>query len=405
MKYIRRKHHVRWWFVIVLAELMLGSALLALLPGPFYSATSENLPLLKPLVTANTTRLYGKNHIETAAAISEAIYPATFTDNKPGAVILTPDNDWRTALTAVGLIHHPIDAPVLFIRRNEIPKVTMQELKRLDPEGVFLDGNVKVYVVGDVADSVLTDLSNEGYKYRHFNKRQYSQLAYSIDEYKATMEANHQDEVLLLPADAPEYALLAAPWVAHMGHTILFVERDKVPEETIKALKKRPVDAYIYLFGPEKVISTQVAKSLSQYGHVQRIPGDNPQAFSVGFAGYKDIGRNQGYWLWQSSRSFGWGVSEAGHNITFVNPDQPFDAVAAALLSHKGKHGPMLWVGRADVAPEVVKYLQLIKPFYLSNQEQLFNFGWLIGDTDAVSQSVQKRLDSLLQVKMADTTR
>jgi len=400
MDYSRRNNHVRIWLYLVLCVLLALIVIINLVPSPFYAINVKDAETIKPLVTTNTTRLYGTDVFETAAAITQAVYPATFKDNKPGAVILTPKTNWQTAMAAIGLIHHPIDAPVLFIEENHIPATTLNEIERLDPEGNFLDGNVKVYVVGNVTQTVLDTLQNKKLKYRHFMEEDYNELAYSIDEYKATLEANHQDEIVLLPTGQPEYALLAGPWVAHMGHSIFFVESDAIPQATIKALEKRPVDAYLYLFGPPEVISKEIAKQLTQYGHVQRIPGDNPNAFSTGFAGYKDVGRNQGYWFWQSSRSFGWGVSEAGHNVTIVNPSQWQHAISASVLSHKGKHGPMLWVDKSSISPEVKKYLKLIQPFYLSNQEQLFNFGWIIGGPDIISRDVQLETSDLLRLKM-----
>jgi len=394
----RRLKHTRQWFWIILS-LMICILLTLVFFEPDYFKAEVKDQELEGEKASVVTRLPGGNEVETAVAISQTVYAATFADNKPGAVILVPVGDWRSAVLASEISHFPINAPVLYTEKDSIPELTMNEIKRLDPEGIFLDGNKKVLLIGDIGLGVKNELRKEKMKYRELSGQSIEELASILDDYKALIHVNHDDEVIIIPRDEPAYSILAASWVAHMGHSIFFVDQDGLSEFTRKSLSRRPQDAFIYVLADDKVIPHQITEELSKYGHVQRIPGKDPWEMSVGFAGYKDVGRNFGWWIDRTTRSFGWGIAEAGHNFTFINPKYPGYAVPAAILSHMGKHGPFLLVEESGVPVPVVNYLQTVQPSFLSSQEQLFNHGWVIGSQELIGSEVLRQLDTLLQVK------
>ena len=354
-------------------------------------------------VETNTIRIKGEDAgpVEMAIAISQTVYPATFKDNKAGAVILVREDQIEEATAAIGLIHHPIDAPILYVKEDSLPEATRKELERLGPEGVMQDGNVQVYLVGDIKDKIKDEIK-KSFKTRSFQAENIHQLAYKIDQYKSVMHADHTDDVILADINHPEYYLTALAWIAHMGSGLAFVDGEKIPEETRQILAERPQDAFIYLMGPPDIISQKVAGKLIRYGHVQRIPGDNPFKSSVGFAGYKDIGPNFGWWIGKSTRSFGWGVAEAGHNFIFGNVEDIKTLIPAAVLSHRGKHGPLLIVKKAQLPDGVKKYLQTTRPTYIGVQEQLFNHGWILNDGEQISDKTRLEIDNLLEVKKKD---
>lgn len=205
---------------------------------------------------------------------------------------------------------------------------------------------------------------------------------------------------MIAPVEKPELGLPQTSWNAHMGDSFFFVRQNDMPSATARALKDRYNDAYIYLMGSSVDISAQVEKELAKYGHIQRIPGgNNLYNLFVGFAGYKDIGGNFGWWIDKSPRNFGWGIAEAGHNFIFVNPKNWQGAVAASVLSHKGKHGPQLLVEKDSIPEPVKKYLETVKTHASAPQEQQFNHGWIIGSQDSISKAVQIQLDRLLEYK------
>lgn len=398
MDIYRRLRFLRFvlWVVSIFVIVLL-LALVFYIPN-YYKAEAINEP--RPgKVTLNTARIGGADPVETAVAVAQNIYPATFEDNKPNGIILVPDDDWRAAVLAAEIIHFPVNAPILYIKRDAIPEQTIEEIKRLDPQGIFLDGNIKVLVIGDVERKVLEDLKSKKLKYRQLRADSTEELASLLDDYKAMFHIDHDDQVIIVPMERPEYAIQADSWVAHAGHSIFFVGNNGISNSLRKSLEKRPQHAYIYVLADAKTIPEEITVQLSQYGHVQRIPGNDPYEMSVGFAGYKDVGPNLGLWIERDTRTFGWGISEAGHNFTLVNPDHPLLAIPSAALSHKGKHGPFLFIKKDEIPDPVIKFLKTLQPTYLTAQEQLFNHGWIIGDDKIISAEVQNDVDKLLAVK------
>ncbi|MCF8012130.1 MAG: cell wall-binding repeat-containing protein [Clostridiales bacterium] len=399
MDFTRRMGHLRWGLALVTGLIIIFILFILFYRPGYYQANAK--PQTHPVQkTANTGRLPGKNVFETSVSVSQTVYPATFADNKPKAVILVPRGDWRRALTAANVIHFPVDAPILYIKKDKIPEIVKKEIKRLDPEGLFVDGNVKSFIVGSVNQKVKDELKELKLKYRQFNATSIYDLAAKIDHYRATINSDHNDMVMVASANAPEYSIFSASWTAHAGSPTFFVNKDKIPQATKKALSRRPQDTFIYLLGNSKVIPPGIAKELGRYGHVQRIPGKNHFEMSTGFAGYADFGPNFGYWIAKTIRMFGWGIAEAGHNFIFVNANKPEMAIPAGILSHRGKHGPMLLVKKDALPQPVERYLKTVQPSYTGEQEQLFNYGWIIGDPEIIEPEVQKDIDKLLRVKM-----
>ncbi len=165
-------------------------------------------------------------------------------------------------------------------------------------------------------------------------------------------------------------------------------------------LERRANGPWIYVFGDESIVPENVVRELAQYGQVTRMPRATPSEISAYFAGFKDIGKDWGAWFWQSSRDFGWGISEAGHNAVFVSLDGPGgwqNAVTATTLSHMGKHAPVLILDGEGVPDAVANYLKILKPYPTAPRQQLLNHGWIIGGEDTISWETQVELDGLLE--------
>ena len=191
----------------------------------------------------------------------------------------------------------------------------------------------------------------------------------------------------------------AMGWNAHMGRGFAWVYRDSIPELTKVILDRRLGDAgaYLYITGGADIVSDKVAVELGRYGLVRRIAGDDPFAANAVNAGYKDFGRNYGWWLGWRSRAFNWGLAEAGHNYIFVSVDNILGAIPAALLGHMGKHGPILVIEKDTVPGRVASYLEMVKPFQTAPTQTIINHGWIIGDTSVLTWNVQKQVHSLLR--------
>jgi hypothetical protein len=99
--------------------------------------------------------------------------------------------------------------------------------------------------------------------------------------------------------------------------------------------------------------------------------------------------------------SFGWAMLSPGHGYVLLNASRPLDAAAAAALSGSGDYGPQLIVQNAATLPTSVLnyFLDYATPGYTQEgpTAAVYNHGWVIGDTSAISVSVQAKLDNLLE--------
>lgn len=375
--------------------------------GPSLPSQAQSSQIL---ATAYTTRLPGISPDMQAIAITQAVYPATREENAAGAIILTYQ-DAALAFTAMHRITHmPINAPLLYLDdQGEIGTATKREMKRIKPDGVVQDRDVQVYIVGEVNENVVTTIKEElKYKIRQFRTNDPVQLAEILDRWQAAVKADHPDEVVLSALDHPlgmMHGIGAMGWNAHMGKGFAWVYRDSVPDATRIILDRRYGDAgaYLYITGSSDVVSDRVAIELGRYGLVRRIAGSDPFVTNAVNAGYKDFGRNFGWWWGWESRSFDWGLAESGHNYIFVSIDNILGAIPAALLGHMGKHGPILVVEKNAVPQRVVSYLQMVKPFPTAPMQTILNHGWIIGDTSIITWNVQKKIHSLLEPGDTDT--
>jgi hypothetical protein len=330
--------------------------------------------------TKNTTRIGGADAIADAAAAARAVYTGTSRISRPQAVVLADDSDWRVGLAASVLMSAPIRAPLLYAHgADKLPAATQNALAALAPKGSKDAAGAQVIRVGDVPEldgTKTTDLRGEGA----------FALARAIDAFQAAARGTTSDRVIVVGADAPEYAMPAAAWAAKAGDPILFTRRDNVPEDTRAAIAAHQ-QPKIYVLGPPSAVSDKTLARLKKLGSVTRITGATPAASSVAFARFVD-------------GAFGWGVVDPGHGFVFADTQRPADAAAAAPLSASGTYGPLLVTDDPDKLPTALQsYLLDVQPGYTRDPVRgVYNHGWIIGDESAFSVAVQSQLDALLEI-------
>lgn len=379
--------------VYAAAALILAAVLLlALVTPPWVPSQADEIPIAQ-LLTGTTVRVGAGNLEKTAVAVSRAVYPGP---GSPGAVVLFPDDDWRAGLAAAALTAPPVDAVLLPVSPHGLSDAVSEELERLKPSGIPWDGGIQVLALGGVTDSVISQVEDRGYSVRRMTETDPAVLAREVDDYLAAITGHHNDHVLVVPVDAPEFALLAASWAAATGHTVAFSDRSTLPTATREILDLRPTSAFIYVFAPRDIIGSEVLGQLVFFGHVQRIPGDDPYAASAAFAGYSDRGAEFRWWLGLTPRIFGWGISGPGHGFVFADPDEPMHAVVAAALSRRGAHGPLLWVNGDALSEPTAAFLSRVRPPGAIPQQPLVNRGWIIGDDSHISLTAQESICRLL---------
>jgi hypothetical protein len=373
-------------------------------------------PTLVPTIGTKTTqRLYGANPFQEAVSVTQHVWPATLPENAPnennnvpdrpwGVTLVTPD-DPLTAITAVPLLHFPDDAPILYVTKKGIPKVTADEIRRLGDTGMSRYHNVDAFVVGAAANpGVERQLKAMGLKYTTVTAPNVPALANTVDQLYGQIENpdtgvpnmdNGAMNVMVGSMQSYRYLLPATHWVAHMASGLLWVKRNSVPQATIDALKRRNGQARIYLFGGPNQISGAVAKQLSRYGTVMRVtnddivdfnapPKDNPVDTALAFAK-----------MWDASGEVGWKITGPGHGFTLVNPNDWQAAVASAPLSHLGFHAPLLMTNSAGQLPrQVDAFYKSVAPTYLTSPaDGPYNMSYVIGSWKQIPWPVQAHID------------
>jgi hypothetical protein len=342
-------------------------------------------PLGFPIfATKNTTRVAGADPIADAAAVARAVYPARTEESSPRAVVVVDQSDWRSAISAAQLMARPLRAPILFSDSGDLPAASSEALEELAPSGADEIDGAQVIRIGESAakpeNRRSTDVAGESS----------ASLAQGIDKLQTTAAGEPTQNVLVAPADSPEFAMPAAGWAARSGDPVLWTLKDTLPSETRAAIKAHP-RARIYVLGPEDVVSETVFRELRKLGKTTRIAGPDPVTNAIAFARFSD-GR------------FGWNVVDPGHGLVFANTARTLDAASAAPLSGSGQYGPLLLLTDAAALPETLQdYLLDIQPGYDKDPVRgVYNHGWLMGDETAISGDVQSRIDALLEIQPVD---
>jgi putative cell wall binding repeat protein len=335
--------------------------------------------------TKNTTRIGGADAIANAAGVARAVFPATTPDNRPAAVALIDARDWRAGIAGAVLASTPVRAAILLSNGPELPVATRDALAALQPLGAKAAGGAQLVRVGDVARPPslrTTDIAG----------RDPFALARALDAFQTAARGKSSDRVLVVSADDPAFAMPAAAWAAKAGDPVLFVHRDSLPQETKAALLAHD-QPRIYILGPTSTVSDGVAGDLKKLGTVKRLGADNPIDNAIAFARYTDP-------------TFGWGVVDPGHGLVFARSDRPLDAAAASPLSVSGSYGPLLLLATpTGLDGAVGQFLLDIQPGYTRDPVRgVYNHGWIVGDDRAISVATQARIDSLLEIKKAQTS-
>ncbi len=341
------------------------------------------------LSTKNTTRLGGADSVTDAAAVSEAVYPGLTRATRPRVVALVDLRNWPAALAASTLAGSPLHAPLLYSEGLSLPQASAVALATMKPIGAGVFGAsggapatpTQVIQVGATATPA-------GYATRSISGRDAAALAVAVEQVASVVRKRAPRELIVTAAEgAPAMTMPAAGLAAQTGAPILFVERSLIPGATAAELRRLGRTS-IYVVGPSSLVSEGVAKQLARFGKVTRIAGTTPASNAIAVARFTD-------------GSFGWGVLEPGHGLVFASSARPLDGPAAAPLSATGDYGPLLLLENPDTIPAPLgAYLSDLQPGSPPSGpvHGVYNHGWVIGDTSAISAATQAGLDGRLEI-------
>jgi hypothetical protein len=329
--------------------------------------------------TKNTTRVAGPDPTANAAGVALAVHPSIGGVPGPEAVSLVDAPQWHAGIAAASLVADPIGAPILITADGEIPSLTANALRALDPPGSPTTDGKQVFLIGAAAKP-------DGYSTLSVEGESAAELAAAVDEVRQRL-AGDPDHVVITAADAPAEAMPAAAWAARSGDPVLFARRESLPGPTRKALEEHD-QTPVYVLGSKRAISDRVLNEIREVAPAaERIADDDPTESSIAFARFVD-------------GSFGWNINDPGHGFVIASARQPLDAVAAAPLSASGTWGPLLVTTDGMAIPASLRgYLLDLKPGYEADPTRaVYNHVWLIGDTSVLSVAFQAQADELAEV-------
>jgi hypothetical protein len=345
-------------------------------PAPDQQADELGFPAF---ATKNTTRISGADPTADAAAAALAVFPSAGDAAGPDAVTLVDAGDWPAGIAAGSLVAAPIRAPVLITDGGEVPDLTASALDQLNPKGSAATAGRQAFVVGAAA-------APEGLETLEVEGNGAAAVAAEIDKLRERL-AGKPDHILVASSDEPAYAMPAAAWAARSGDPVLFSGRDRVPKETVAALRRND-GVPVFVLGPEEAIDAEAMKAIKHVApNAVRVGEEGPVENAIAFARY-------------SSGTFGWNINDPGHGLVLANSERPLDAGGAAPLSASGTWGPLLLTDDAGRLPAALTdYLLDLKPGYADDPTRaVYNHVWLIGDPSALSVELQADVDQLAEV-------
>ncbi len=255
---------------------------LALIPGVATAAPTSESSL--PGGAATETRLAGEDRFETSAAVALAGYPSG-----ADTVIIANARNFPDALAAAFLAG-AVDAPILLVERDTVTAATTAALATLAPDRAIIVGGFAVVSLGVelILEDTITDVD------RVSGADRYATMEKIIEEGLKTMAMG------LAPAFAPATgmkktgflatgsqfpdALAAGPGSFAGSHPIFLTRGDRLPDETLAALRDSGVEQ-VYVLGGEAAISGAVITLVETEGiATQRLAGDDRYETAVKIA-------------------------------------------------------------------------------------------------------------------------
>lgn len=203
-------------------------------------------------LTADTTRVYGADRIETAIRISQAGWQSAST------VLLARADDFPDSLVSVPLSKR-LDAPILLTYPGQLDTTVLQEIKRLGANHVIVLGGE-----GVMGSSITVPLDQAGLQWERIGGQDRYDTAVKVAE-----RLGGNGQVILANGDNFPDALAIGPYAGLTSTPILLTQATELPQTTRDELTKFAA-AKTYVIGGEGAVSSEIVQGLSG---LQRISG------------------------------------------------------------------------------------------------------------------------------------
>lgn len=204
-------------------------------------------------------RLYGKNAVETAIAVSQNGWPelqekdVTLRGNqvKGKFVIMASGITFPDSLAASPLSTY-LDAPILLQQRTTLSDANKEELDRLGATHVVIVGGQ-----GAVSSRIEEQIVEGGMKTIRLSGNNRYETAVAINE---AIPFTSTEAMIASGENFPD-ALSIAPYAGQMNTPVLFVKKSEVPKEVTSYLSEHNIKDS-YTIGGEGVITDSTVQSL-----------------------------------------------------------------------------------------------------------------------------------------------
>ena len=196
-------------------------------------------------------RAAGKDRYATAADIAASMFPTADT------VYIATGENFPDALAAGPAAGHE-DAPVLYVKKNSVPKATIDELNRLDPQKIIVTGGTAV-----ISSSVFNQLA--GYATTVMRRSGANRYATAAAISQNAFPAN-TNVVYVAAGETYPDALVAGPAAISDQAPVLLVKQASVPSHTRNELTRLNPQTIVIVGGTSSV-SSAVEAELGTYAN------------------------------------------------------------------------------------------------------------------------------------------
>jgi stage II sporulation protein D len=321
--------------------------------GYYYPNTSVNRELD---LNHYSHSLEGINRYETSVSVSDYGW-----ENKSKAVVIGRGDLSIDALTG-SVLAKKLDSPLLLTKSTYLPEEVLNEIKRLQPEKVYLLGGFSA--IGENVENQLENLSFiSGSDITRIRGEERFQTAVEVAE-----EINNGNEIFVVTKDekSPD-ALSIASYASMMQIPILYTTKDTLHESVEQYIKDNSINK-VTIIGGQAAVSADVERQLMNLsGNVSRVYGKDRYETSLTIAE-------------KYSAAF------EDKTLFFARGDVYIDALPASALASAMK-SPLLLTQKYKLPDNVRSWL---------DERTILADTYFLGGTGAISDSVRKEIQDSL---------
>ncbi|MDS1002735.1 DUF4396 domain-containing protein [Clostridium sporogenes] len=337
------------------------------------------------LNTSNTIRVSGNSSKEVGMKVTEILFPALNTENRPNGLIIYKGDNWKDVLALMPLVKK-YNSPIIPFNENEESSL-LSYINKLKPKGISSLNNAQVLIYGNNINTLKDNLEKRNIKVFNINYKDTSSILQEV--YKNIFFDSNKSYGFIVSDEDPLMTIPVATWMVQNGGVPLYLNNEKKLYTVSKNIL--PNISKIYVIGKKDNANNEFIQSLKV--PVERIYGYNAENCAINFAKFYDKEEAFG---WHSNRS----RNDNNHNFILCSKEEPLMALVGSQLALKGKMGPILWTDKNYLSSLTENYLWRMKPnYWVTPTEGPYNSLWIMGNENILPFSIQSRADYISEIQ------